>query len=355
MYPALSVLQAVGDRAESVLWVGGKGGMEADLVACHNIPYTEIPAAGVHGVGLRTLPGNILKLMQGVFRAKRVLREFKPDVMLFTGGYVAVPMAVAGTRVNSLLYVPDIEPGMALKALARFSDVIALTAGDSVAYFDPSKKLVVTGYPVRTNLQKIEKSAALKTFGLSGELPVLLVIGGSKGARSINNAVLDNLPALLEKVQIIHSTGQLDWEDIQQRIKHLPPSLSSHYRPFPFLGEEIGAAFSSADLCISRAGASTLGEFPLYGLPAILVPYPYAWRYQKVNAGFLVDHGAAVMVKNEELAEKLIPTISGLLENPDRLLEMSRKMQSLYQPEAASRIAGLLVELAAQNSAGRKS
>jgi UDP-N-acetylglucosamine--N-acetylmuramyl-(pentapeptide) pyrophosphoryl-undecaprenol N-acetylglucosamine transferase len=106
-------------------------------------------------------------------------------------------------------------------------------------------------------------------------------------------------------------------------------------------------------LCISRAGASTLGEFPLYGLPAILVPYPYAWRYQKVNAAFLVDHDAAVMVKNEELAEKIIPTVSGLLENPDRLIEMSRKMRSLYQPEAASKIAGLLVELAAQNSAGR--
>lgn len=354
MYPALSVLQAVGERAESVLWVGGKGGMEADLVAQYSIPYIEIPAAGVHGVGLRTLPGNILKLLQGVFRSKRVLREFKPDVMLFTGGYVAVPMAVAGTRLNSLLYVPDIEPGMALKALARFSDVIALTAEDSKSFFDPSKRLVVTGYPTRSNLQKMEKSAALKAFGLSSDLPVLLVIGGSKGARAINNAVLENLPALLEKVQIIHSTGQLDWDVIQQRIKLLSPSLSKRYRPFPFLRDEIGAAFSCADLCISRAGASTLGEFPLYGLPAILVPYPYAWRYQKVNAGYLVDQGAAMMVKNEELAEKLLPTITGLLENPDRLTGMSRNMQSLYQPEAASKIADLLVELAAQNTAGRK-
>ncbi len=328
--------------------------MEADLVAQHHIPYAEIPAAGVHGVGLRSLPGNILKLMQGAFRSRRLLREFKPDVMLFTGGYVAVPMAVAGTHVNSLLYVPDIEPGMALKALARFSDVIALTAEDSKTYFNPSKRLVVTGYPTRSNLQKMEKAAALKTFGLSRELPVLLVIGGSKGARSINNAILDNLPALLEKVQIIHSTGQLDWDEIQDRTKLLPPSLSNRYHPFPFLRDEIGAAFSCADLCISRAGASTLGELPLFGLPAILVPYPYAWRYQKVNAGYLVDQGAAVMIKNDELAGKLLSTIISMLENSEQLEKMSQAMRSLYQPEAASKIADLLVELAVKNTAGRK-
>lgn len=354
MYPALSVLQAIADRAESVLWVGGKGGMEADLIARNNIPYAEIPAAGVHGVGLRSLPGNIAKLLQGVTRSRQILHEFQPDVMLFTGGYVAVPMAVAGIRTNSLLYVPDIEPGMALKALARFSDVIALTAEDSKSYFNSAKRMIVTGYPTRSTMQKMEKSAALDVFGLSTGMPVLLVIGGSKGARSINNAILDHLPALLEMTQVIHLTGQLDWDEIQNEIKDLPSALASRYRAFPFLHEEIAAAFSCADLCVSRAGASTLGELPLFGLPAVLVPYPYAWRYQKVNADYLVSKQAAVMVRNEELAAKLLPTVTGLLEDKNRLSEMAVRMQSLDQPQAARKIADLLIELAEKKAAGRK-
>lgn len=354
MYPALSVLQAVVDRAESVLWVGGKGGMEADLIARNNIPYAEITAAGIHGVGLRSLPGNIAKLLQGVVRSRQILREFRPDVLLFTGGYVAVPMAVAGTRINSLLYVPDIEPGMAIKALSRFSDVIALTAEDSKTYFNPNKRLVVTGYPTRSTMKKLEKDTALKVFGFSASTPVLLVIGGSKGSHSINYAVLDNLSALLDKVQVIHITGRLDWDEIYNKTKDIPAALASRYRVFPFLHEEIAAAFSCADLCVSRSGASTLGELPLFGLPAILVPYPYAWRYQMVNADYLVSKQAAVLVRNDELSEKLIPTVTGLLEDRSKLSELAARMQSLDQPQAARKIADLLVELAEKKTAGRK-
>lgn len=329
--------------------------MEAGLIAQYDIPYTEIPAAGVHGVGIRALPGNIFKLLQGVARSRQILREFKPDVLLFTGGYVAVPMAVAGVSVNSLLYIPDIEPGMALKALARYSDVIALTAEGSKAYFSQSKRMVVTGYPTRTNLQKMDKIEARKILNLSNDLPVLLVIGGSKGARSLNNAVLDNLPALLEQVQIIHATGQLDWEDVQEKTRNLSQPFAGRYHAYPYLHEELAAAFSSADLCISRAGASTLGELPLFGLPAVLVPYPYAWRYQKVNAGYLVEQGAAVMVKNDDLSEKLVATVTSLLADSRKLEEMSSRMQSLVQPQAAEDIAGLLVDLSKKRSAGRKS
>ena len=125
MYPALSVLRAIGSQAQQVLWVGGQSGMEADLVARQGIAFAGIPAAGVHGVGLRTLPGNLLQLSRGTLQARRILRSFQPDVILFTGGYVAVPMAMAGRRCPILLYVPDIEPGMALKTLARFASTIA--------------------------------------------------------------------------------------------------------------------------------------------------------------------------------------------------------------------------------------
>jgi len=119
VYPALTVTERLTNDTQ-VLWVGSEGGMEAELVARANLPYRSIRAAGVHGVSIKQMPGNLVKLWQGYGQAKQILKEYKPDVMLFTGGYVAIPMALAGLKVRTLLFVPDIEPGLALKTLARF-------------------------------------------------------------------------------------------------------------------------------------------------------------------------------------------------------------------------------------------
>lgn len=319
--------------------------MEAGLVARHQLRYAEISAAGVHGVGLRSLPGNLVKLLRGYIESRRILRKFQPDVLLFTGGYVAVPMALAGVKVSSLLYVPDIEPGMALKSLSRFADVIALTSAESKTFFNPRKKIAVTGYPTRADLQVLPREAALSTFNLTQDRPLLLVIGGSKGAHSLNQAVFDNLPALLDKVQVLHITGQLDWQTTVELRDALPPALASRYQACAYLHEEISAAFSAASIVLSRAGASTLGELPLFGLPAILVPYPYAWRYQKVNADHLVQHDAAVIIENAELSAKLVTTLNGLLSDEQKLATMRARMRELATPNAAADIADLLVEL----------
>jgi UDP-N-acetylglucosamine--N-acetylmuramyl-(pentapeptide) pyrophosphoryl-undecaprenol N-acetylglucosamine transferase len=329
-----------------LLWVGGEGGMEAELVQREGIPYTSIPAAGVHGVGIRTLPGNIAKLTRGTLASRKILRDFKPDALFFTGGYVAVPMALAGWRVPSLLYVPDIEPGLALKALAWFADKITVTTPTSTAYFSRTERIVTTGYPLRNDLSQWEKATARKEFGLEADEPVLLVFGGSRGARSINNAVIANLPALLKRTQIVHISGKLDWETVKAAHNALDQRQAERYRVFDYLHEEMGAALASADLVISRAGASSLGEFPFFGLPALLVPYPYAWRYQKVNAEYLQEKGAARMVRDEDLQENLLSLISNLLENPQKLSEMRSAMQTLSHPNAAENIAQELLALA---------
>lgn len=117
----MTVLESLSENLSSVLWVGGQGGMEEDLVTRKEIPYKSIPAAGVHGVGILKLPGNLWKLFKGFIASLRILHDFQPDVLLFTGGYVAFPMAVAAIRRSSLLYVPDIEPGLSLRSLARFA------------------------------------------------------------------------------------------------------------------------------------------------------------------------------------------------------------------------------------------
>ncbi len=309
------------------------------------IPYQSIPAAGVHGVGLRSLPGNIIKLARGVLASRHILREFKPDVLFFTGGYVAAPMAVAGARIPTALYVPDIEPGLALKFLSRFADVVAVTASDSKEYFSRPNRLVSTGYPLRSDLSNWSREKATQHFGLDSTKPTLLVTGGSKGARSINMAVLKHLNELLEIAQVIHVTGSLDWPVVEKNMQELPAQLRSRYHAMPYL-HEMGAALSAADLVLSRAGASALGEYPFFGLPAVLVPYPYAWRYQKVNADYLVKRNAAVILQDELLEDKLLSIMKNLLSDEIRLASMRTAMKSLSHPNAAELIASQLLELA---------
>lgn len=355
----MAVLQSLKDDntyetpLEDVLWVGGERGMEKEIVERNGIRFQGIPAAGLHGVGIKALPGNLLQLVRGFFEARDILRSFKPQAMLFTGGYVAAPVALAGRSVPSVLYVPDIEPGLALKSLARFADAIAVTTEDTRKYFPLEKKIHVTGYPVRSNLKRWNRERAFHTLELSPQDLVLLVFGGSKGARSINRALMKNLPDLLEDVQIVHISGHLDWQEIKQGREALSPELKERYRAFPYLHERMGAAYTAADLALSRAGASILGEFPSFGLPAVLVPYPHAWRYQKVNAQYLVDQGAAVIIEDESLAKELLPTVRDLLEDRQKREQMSEKMSDFARPRAAESI-GLLIKEVGKEKGDRK-
>ncbi len=344
MYPALTVLEALELDEDQVLWVGGRGGMEEALVTRNKIPFTTIPAAGVHGVGLRKLPGNIWELIKGVVSSRRILKQFNPDLLFFTGGFIAFPMAVAALRQPSLLYVPDIEPGMALKALARFANRIALTAKPSTAYFPNPSKLTVTGYPVRPGLKDWDKQKALAYFDFDPGLPTITVAGGSKGARSINTALMNILPNLLEDMQVIHLAGHLDWEKIEAQAQKLSPEQAKRYQAFPYL-HEMGAALAAPDLIVSRAGASILGEYPLFGLPAILVPYPHAWRYQQVNADYLAEQGAAVILRDEDLENDLYDQVHSLVSDPETLMRMGRAMAALARPDAAEKIAVLMREM----------
>jgi UDP-N-acetylglucosamine--N-acetylmuramyl-(pentapeptide) pyrophosphoryl-undecaprenol N-acetylglucosamine transferase len=379
VYPALAVLKALQDdeqgrwsteedegssssdsRNLELLWIGGEGGIEVDILVREKIPFTTIPAAGLHGVGLRALPGNLWQIFKGFFAARQVIKDFHPQVMFFTGGYLAFPVALAGrvtssrsSRPRTLLYVPDIEPGLALRTLARLSDQIALTVEESMNYFTSPSKLRVTGYPTRRDLNTWGLEEARQVFRLISDIPTLLVFGGSKGARSINHALMDILPDLLIDYQVIHISGHLDWSEIEAVITRLPEEMASRYHAYPYLHAEMGAALRVSDLVVSRAGASVLGEFPLFGLPAILVPYPYAWRYQEVNARFLERRGAAVVLQDGELSLYLKTTIQDLMTDRNRRDSMRRAMLSLAAPNAAESIADLIHGLVMIPNPGR--
>jgi UDP-N-acetylglucosamine--N-acetylmuramyl-(pentapeptide) pyrophosphoryl-undecaprenol N-acetylglucosamine transferase len=327
--------------------------MEADLVKRAGVAYRAIPAAGVHGVGLRALPGNLWRLSRGYLAASRVLREFRPQVLLFTGGFVAVPVALAarfGLRPNkrplSLVYMPDVEPGLALKTLIRFADQVAVTNEASRAFIPGRVKVTVSGYPVRSDLKPMSKAQGRSILNLRADLPTLLVLGGSKGARSINRALMAVLPQLLAEMQVVHISGQLDWAEVLANRQKLTAEQAGRYLTSPYLHEEMGAALAAADLVVSRAGASTLGEYPQFGLPAVLVPYPYAWRYQRTNAAYLAEREAAVLLPDEELSQRLLPVVQEIMHADNRRKRMGQAMSALAQPGAASMIAEIIIDLA---------
>lgn len=353
IYPALAVvasLQHLGLSTEDILWVGTRGEIEEKLVPKANIRLETIEAGAIAGVSWQVRAANATKLLASLPKAKNIIDGFQPNVLFMTGGYVNVPVAIVAwlKQVPSAIYLPDIEPGKAIKSLSRLVQRIACTAPASQKFF-PTGKTVVTGYPVRPELRaatKLGKEEALALFGLQGDRPTLFVFGGSRGARSINQSLMASLPKLLGKIQVIHISGTLDWPDVEANAEKLVPDLRKYYRVYPYLHEEIGAAFKAADLVLARAGASMLGECPAFGIPAILVPYPYAWRYQKVNADYLVDKGAAVRLDDDKLQTDLLTTVYSLIENKVRLAEMSANAKGLDEPNAGDNLAKLLISLA---------
>ena len=330
--------------------------MEAELVRRAGLPFRAIHGRGVHGVGWR-LPLNALNLARGFFEAMRLVRSFEPEALLVTGGFVAVPVALAAwlSRVPVAVYLPDIEPALAIRVVSRLARRIAVTAEESRPYFPKGAgaagKLVVTGYPVRPELALATRAEGMQQLGLDPRRPTVLVTGGSRGARSLNRAVVAALPVWLKRCQVLHLTGQLDWAEARQAQAALADGLREHYHAQPFL-HEMGWALAAADLVVSRAGASTLGEYPLFGLPAVLVPYPYAWRYQKVNADYLAARGAAIRLDDETLAIRLTSEVLGLLDDPARLNQMRLAAKAAARPGAAVRIAEELRALGAQKASG---
>ena len=333
-----------------VLWVGSQGGIESSLVHRANIDFTEIPAAGVHGVSITKLPRNLLLLISGFFASRRIMDQFKPQVILLTGGFISVPLALAAGKTPILVFSPDIEPGLALKVISWIADCIAVTSEESKKYFSKKGRVFISGYPTRPELTKWDRPSARQKFNLSYTEPVLLIYGGSKGARSINHAVLSQLSDLLRIAQVIHISGDLDWSDVEAKRKELPSELALNYHPFPYLHEDMGAAFAATDLVISRSGASVLGEFPLFGIPAILIPYPHAWRYQLVNARYLVNCGAAVILEDSKLENELVPSVKNVLNDPLKLETMRSSMRNLSRPQAAALIGQQLFSLAGERS-----
>lgn len=332
----------------AVCYAGTADGIEASMAATAALDFVAISAGQLRIRNPLQLLRNSLRLARGGLQANRLVHNWRPDVVFVTGGYVCAPIVWAAHRqhIPILIYLPDVTPGLAIQRLARYATQVAVSFPEVADYFPG--KAIVTGYPVRRQLRarSLSKEDARRTFDLDPDLPTLLVFGGSRGSRSINQATAGVLPDLLALAQVIHITGDVDWEQARERSAMLGSEQIRRYRSFPYLHDEMIAALCAADLAITRAGASTLGEFPALGLPAILVPLPISGQHQLPNARYLAERGAAIIIDDAQLPRQLFSTVSDLLDHPDRLSTMSQASVSLACPDAADHIVRALAVLA---------
>jgi UDP-N-acetylglucosamine--N-acetylmuramyl-(pentapeptide) pyrophosphoryl-undecaprenol N-acetylglucosamine transferase len=353
VYPALSAAEALRKLYPelTLTFVGARGDMARDLVGRADVKfdsYHEVLSGPLHGVSRPQQAISALKIAVGILQALNLVLRLRPEALLLTGGWVGFPVAVACwlLRRPVVIYVPDIEPGLALKMMGHyFARVIAATVAETSQFF-PGQRVVETGYPLREEIRTANRERAIQTFKLDPARRTLLIFGGSKGSRSINTTLGRIAPDLLaDGLQILHISGRLDWEQVKAQHAALTDEQRARYQVFDFL-PDIGQAFAAADLVVSRSGAATLAEYPELSLPSILVPYPYAWRYQKVNADWLVERGAAIRLDDERLGDELLPTLRSLVNDPARLDAMRRAAAALKRSDGAENIARLLAQTA---------
>ena len=333
------------------MYAGRADSIEERLARQAQIPFQPIQVGGARGLAPWIAARNLWRVYRSIGRVRALIRDFKPDAIFATGGYVSAPVIWAGAaeRVPSVIYLPDLEPGWAIRATARWATRVAVSFPTVEKYF-AAGKAAVTGYPVRAEFFQTDKTRARQMFHLDPGARTVTIFGGSRGAHRINAATVANLADLAWLAQIIHITGRDDEAWVSTQVNALPDDLRARVRVFGYLDEELPHALAAADVVVARAGAATLGEFPALGLPAILVPYPYAGRHQEGNARYLVERGAAIRVDDAALSRELIPTLQKLFDAPEQLEAMSEASRALAQPRASANIVALLEQYAIRNT-----
>jgi UDP-N-acetylglucosamine--N-acetylmuramyl-(pentapeptide) pyrophosphoryl-undecaprenol N-acetylglucosamine transferase len=288
----------------------------------------------------------------GLGRALGLLGRLRPDVVVATGGFVAVPTAVAAAlrRLPLLVHEQVVVPGLANRLIGRLADRVAVTFAVSAGAF-PAGKVVVTGNPIRPTLRTGRRERGFERFALDPGAPLTYVTGGALGAHRVNRVVGAALAPLLSLTQLVHQCGdnvQGDLAWLEGERERLPPALGARYRVQALVGEELGDLYAAANLVVGRAGAGTVTELAALGLPAILVPLPGArGDEQTANARVLADAGAAVLLPERELTpERLVAEIRALLAEPARLRAMAERARGLSTPDAADRLVDLVLGLA---------
>jgi UDP-N-acetylglucosamine--N-acetylmuramyl-(pentapeptide) pyrophosphoryl-undecaprenol N-acetylglucosamine transferase len=285
-------------------------------------------------------------------QAAAILAAERPAAVFTTGGYVAVPvlMAAAPLGIPVVLWEGNVIPGRAVRATARLADAIAVSFAatcPALASAAPGRPCYVTGTPIRDTRQ-VDREAARHRLGIPDGVRVLLIFGGSQAVRRFNAAVADALARLVERVAVIHVTGDDGYAAALAGREALPEAVRSRYQPHPFLREDMLTALAAADLVVGRAGSSTLAEATALGLPMVVVPYPHAAGHQRANARQLVDAGAARLVEDAAFDAAALLEAAALLDDPAAHAAMSAAARGLGRPGAADAVADLVLAAASR-------
>lgn len=286
-------------------------------------------------------PRAVAQLAVAVVRAFLLLLRLRPRVTFATGGYVSIPGVVASwaARIPIVMFLPDVVPGRAVAWLVPLCSRVAVSTDDALRHL-PASKTVVTGYPVREGFLETSRACARQRLGLPSDARVLCVFGGSQGARSINQALAAWLPELLASMHVVHVAGERRLPEAEHAAEVLDDEQRKRYFLYPYLhDEDMANALAAADLVLCRSGASTIGELTCLGVPAILVPLPEPAVHQYENAEYLEQHGAAVIVENDDLPGELGPRALTLMNDSARLATMTAASSALARPDAAAAIA----------------
>ena len=365
IYPALAIARALErqDATATILFVGTGHGLESELV-----PHAGYPLQTIHLYGFQRRISwwnlqNVFWTVRSLWEVRKILREFRPDAVIGTGGYVCGPVvwSAASAGIPTLIQEQNAFPGVTNRILSRVVDVAAVGYPEAAPKFAGHKaRVVVTGNPVREDLLQETREESCRHFGLRPELPVLLITGGSQGARSINQAALavHRRWAGKKEVQILHITGQTDYNNIIHTLQAegLPIHDGEAGRiVVPYL-HEMPKALAAARLVVSRAWAIGLAELTLRGIPAILIPYPFASEnHQEINARALEKNGAAVVIRDSELTgELLTATVEKLIADSEKLRSMAAAAAAMGTPRAADEIAALVFDLLNRAGADRR-
>jgi UDP-N-acetylglucosamine--N-acetylmuramyl-(pentapeptide) pyrophosphoryl-undecaprenol N-acetylglucosamine transferase len=349
IYPALALIREIQKKDKNVefLYIGTEKGLESKLVPRENIPFKSIHITGFKRKISFENVKTVLRFLKGVSDSKKMLKEFKPDVVIGTGGYVCGPVVYAAAKMGipTIVHEQNSVPGLTNKFLSRYVDKIAICFEEAREFF-PEQKVVLTGNPRASEVLGQDGIRGRLTSGLKLKVPTVLIFGGSRGAKPINEAVVKSLTELSGKpYQVLYVTGDVHFEEVQKEVELVGNPDNVIIKPFIHNMPEVLAGI---DLTVSRAGATTLAELTSLGIPSILIPSPYVTdNHQEKNARALSEHGAARLLLEKDLTgPKLVENIDQILGHEEKLANMKTAAKKMGIPDAAQRLYHLMEELA---------
>lgn len=341
---------------DDVVFVGTANGLEAQLVPKAGIEFIPLPSRGFDRARPLTLFIAAWTALASVFRGIGLIRELKPDVVAGFGGYVSLPIGLAAfvCRVPVVLHEQNSVPGLANRILGRWARRVAVTHPDSAARFPHPERVTVTGNPVRRAVLEASAAEGRRRLGISEDAVMLLVFGGSRGARHLNQATVGLYERLMQvpDLDVVHVTGAGEFERVRDALAEKSGPDASRYHRYDYI-HDMGDVVAAADLVVARAGATSLAELTVLGRPCVLVPYPYATDdHQTGNARSVVEAGAAVLIPDAELdSPRFGDELIRLLRDEGARAKMAQASARLGRPDAGRAVADV-VRATANNRAG---